>query len=467
VTRRLPTVVIAALLLAPSVAAQQWPSFRGESASGIADGQHPPLVWNGQTGHHVAWRRPIAGLGHSSPVVWGSRLFVTTAVAPGHDPYLRPGLYGESPENPEDWVHEFRVLCLDKSTGEVLWQRVATAGKPKIPRHVKSSHATPTPATDGQRVVVSFGSEGLFAFDMDGRLLWKVDLGLLDSGAFDAPEIRWGYGSSPVIDQGRVVVLCDENNQSFLAAFDVETGRELWRTLRDEGPTWGTPTVHGGQVIVNGFHHRGGYDLATGAELWRMHGGGDIPIPTPVVADDLAFFSSAHGPERPLVAVRLEARGDVSLAEGETSNRFVAWSLPRRAAYLPTPIVYRGELYVGDDRGVLTTYRAATGEQIYQTRLGGSGGAHSSSPVAAEGNVYFTSEECETHVVEAGPSYRLVATNRVPGVCLASPALSEGTFFLRTSTELWALRGDDPKVPTGSVEDHHLLDQRRLEQAGP
>ncbi len=437
------------LLLAAGANAQQWPSFRGERAAGIGDGQEPPVTWDAEKGVNVLWRTPIPGLGHSSPAVWGDRLFVTTAVAPDHDPYLRPGLYGESPENPEDWVHHYRVYCLDKRTGQVLWERTATSGKPQVRRHVKSSHATPTPATDGRRVVVSFGSEGLYAFDMEGAPLWKVDLGYLDSGAFDVPEIQWGYGSSPVIHGDRVLVLCDLNNQSFIAALDVETGKELWRELREETPTWGTPTVHEApgrsQVIVNGYRHRGGYDLETGAELWRMSGGGDIPIPTPVVAHGLAFFSSAHGPRSPIIAVRLEADGDISLAEGETSNEFVAWSQAHRGAYLPTPIVYGDLLYVGNDRGILTAYRARTGEQVYRARLAGRRGAYAASPVAAGGRVYFTNEECDTHVVKAGPEYELLATNSLPGVCLASPAISERMFFVRTSTHVWALGQTDER----------------------
>ena len=205
-----------------------------------------------------------------------------------------------------------------------------------------------------------FGSEGLFAYDTGGTLLWRKDLGLLESGFFQVPEAQWGFASSPVIHGDRVIVQADVLKGSFLAAFDVATGRELWRTARNDYPTWSTPTVHSAtgrtQVIVNGFKHVGGYDLATGKELWRMNGGGDIPVPTPVVHRDLAIITNAHGPAAPIFAVRLGATGDISLAAGALSNDHVAWSQQRDGAYMQTPIVYRDQLYVCRDNGVLSVY---------------------------------------------------------------------------------------------------------------
>ena len=343
-------------------------------------------------------------------MVWGDRVFVTSADSSNPDPYLRVGLYGESPDHPEDIVHNFRLYCLDRHTGKIAWEKTAHAGKPQVKRHIKSSHANSTPATDGQHVVAFFGSEGLYCYDMHGTLLWKKDLGYLDAGAFNAPEIQWGFGSSPIIYEKKVIVLCDVNNQSFIAAFDVHTGKEVWRTLRDEAPTWGTPTVHAGegrvQVIVNGFRHIGGYDVESGAELWKLRGGGDVPVPTPVVAHDLVFITNAHGPLNPIYAIRLGARGDISLAAGERSNEFVAWSRPRRGAYLPTPIVYGDYLYLGSDRGILTCYNAKTGEQVYRRRIGGERGAFTASAVAADGKLYLTSEEGDVYVIRAGAGIR-------------------------------------------------------------
>jgi outer membrane protein assembly factor BamB len=249
---------------------------------------------------------------------------VTTAVGEGKEAYLKVGRYGESPDNPEDYVHHYKVYGLDRKTGEIIWEKTAYSGKPKVGRHIKSSHANCTPATDGNHLLVFFGSQGLYCYDLDGKLLWTKDLGYLDAGAFDRPEIKWGFGSSPIIYDDKVIVLCDVNNQSLITALDLETGKDIWLTLRDENPTWGTPTVHKSedrvQVIVNGYKHIGGYEVETGKEIWWMHGGGDIPCPTPVVSNGLVFITNAHGRMRPLYAIKLEAEGDISLAGDEKSN---------------------------------------------------------------------------------------------------------------------------------------------------
>ena len=437
---KVATLALAALAAA---ATPNWPSFRGPQASGVADGEPTPTTWDVGQGTNIKWKTPIPGLAHASPVVWGDRVFITSAVSSDPDPYLRVGLYGESPEHPENLVHGFRVYCLEADSGRIIWEKTAHSGIPQVKRHIKSSHANCTPATDGKHVVAFFGSEGLYCFDIQGKLLWKQDLGYLDAGAFNMPETQWAFGSSPIIHDRMVIVLCDVNNQSFIAAFDIQTGKEAWRTLRDETPTWGTPTVHssGGrtQVIANGFRHIGGYDVATGRELWRMRGGGDIPVPTPFVAHGLVFITNAHGGLRPIYAIRVNARGDISLKDDERSNGFVAWSLPKRGAYIPTPIVYGDYLYIGDDRGILTCYQAKTGEQAYRTRLADGRGSYSASPVAADGKLYFTSEEGDIHVIKAGPKYELLATNAMGEVCLATPAIAGGMIFVRTSKHLFGI----------------------------
>jgi outer membrane protein assembly factor BamB len=436
----------AAVLAGPA----DWPSFRGPQASGVADGHNPPTAWDVERDINVKWKTAIPGLAHSSPIVWGDRVYVTSAVSSDPDPYLRVGLYGESPDHPEEVVHRFNVYCLDRHTGKILWEQTAHSGIPQVKRHIKSSHANSTPATDGTHLLAFFGSEGLYCFDLDGKLLWKQGLGRLDSGAFDAPEIQWGFGSSPTIHKNRVIVLCDVNNQSFIAAFDIDSGKEIWRTLRDEVPGWGTPTVveHGGraQVIVNGWRHIGGYDVETGEELWRMRGGGDIPVPTPVVAHGLVFISNAHGPLAPIYAVRLDAQGDISLDEGETSNEYVVWSRPRRGAYIPTPIVYGDHLYVGNDSGILTCYDAKTGEQVYRTRIAGRGDSYSASAVAADGRLYFTSEGGTIHVVQAGPEYKLLASNSMGNPCLATPAITDEMLIVRTSKHVYGITGNQAVV---------------------
>lgn len=450
----LATLSVPWLAAAALAASGNWPSFRGPNGSGVADGQAPPVQWNVETGVNIRWKTPIPGLGHSSPIVWDDHVFLTSAVTE-REPYLRPGLYGESPDNPERFTHHYRVYCLNKDTGQIVWERTAHSGFPQVARHIKSSHANSTPATDGTHMVACFGSEGLCCYDSCGEPLWHVDLGYLDSGAFDAPEIQWGFGSSPIIHDNRVIVVCDTNSVSFIAAYDVRTGKGVWRTWREEMPTWGTPAIAQVEgrtlVIVNGWKHIGAYDAQTGAEVWRLRGGGDIPVPTPVVAHELAFITNAHGGQSPIYAIRLTARGDITLQGEQTASEHVAWSLPRRGAYIPTPIVYGDYLYVGNDRGILTCYQATTGEQVYRTRISESGGTYSASAVAAGGRLYFTSEEGDVHVVEAGPEYKLLATNSMAGVCLATPAISDSALFVRTSKELYAI-GDTggERAPTAS-----------------
>lgn len=443
-TGRLVCWVVLIVALATETAAAppggHWPSFRGPRASGIAPGAKPPIAWNGETGDGIAWKTPMPGLGHSSPVIWGDRLFVTTAVT-GEDAELKVGLYGDGRPAADGGPQSWRVFCLDKGSGEVLWQRTAHDGKPKIQRHPKSSHANPTPATDGERVVALFGSEGLFCYDMEGRLLWRKELGVLHSGSFRTRSAQWGFGSSPVLHDGRVIVQANVLDGSFLAVFDAADGREIWRRERQDHPSWSTPTVHTdggkGQVLVNGYKHIGGYDLATGSELWRMRGGGDLPVPTPVVAHSLAFITNAHG-QAPVYAVRLDARGDVSLAAGATANEHVAWSVESNGAYMQTPLVWGELLYVCRDNGVLSCFEAKTGKLHYRERLS-SGVGFTASPVAADGRIYFTSEIGDVHVVAAGAELEVLAVNPLGETAMATPAISGDVLYFRTRRHVMAI----------------------------
>ena len=435
------------LLLTAAMAAEapeeNWPRFRGPRGSGIAEGHAMPASWKLETKAGLAWRTPVPGLAHSSPIVWGDSLFLTTAVSASGSSPLKVGLYGDIEPVPTEPVHRYVVYRIDKRTGTVLWERTAHEGVPRRPRHPKSTHANPTPATDGRRVVAFFGSEGLFAYDMDGTLLWKKDLGPLDAAFFRVPDAQWGVASSPVIHEGVVYLQCDVLNGAFLAAFDVETGKELWRTPRGDVPTWSTPTIHetGKRtlLLVNGWKHMGGYDARTGEEVFKLSGGGDIPVPGPVVAHDLVFLTNAHGSASPIYAVRTSARGDVSLPEGKTKSEHVAWSVERGGAYMQTPLVYGDLLYTCRDNGVLSVYRARTGERLYQERLGGGSSGFTSSPVAGDGKVYFTSEEGDVFVVRAGETFDLLATNALGEVTMATPALSEGRLFFRTKGHLVAV----------------------------
>ena len=227
-------------------------------------------------------RRAFPGLGHSSVVVWGEKIFLTTAVSGVTDPELKVGLYGDIKPVNDDTVHRFQVIALDRESGDIVWTRTAHEGVPKIKRHPKSTHANSTPATDGRRVVAFFGSEGLYCYDLDGSLQWKKDFGVLDSGFFRVKSAQWGFASSPLIHDGKVIIQADVQQGSFLTVLDLEDGHEIWRTTRDDVPTWSTPAIlhppsGSAQIVVNGFRHIGGYDFATGSEVWRMAGGGDIP----------------------------------------------------------------------------------------------------------------------------------------------------------------------------------------------
>jgi len=419
-----------------------WPSFRGQFAQGIAENYPTPVSWDVEDPKNIKWKTPIPGLAHSSPIIWEDRVFVTTAISGKEDPELKLGLYGSIKPVDDNSIHQWKVYCLDKNSGKILWEKTAHKGIPKVKRHPKGTHANSTPATDGKYVVAFFGSEGLYCYDMNGKLIWKKDFGLLDSAFFTVPSAQWGFASSPIIHEGIVVVQCDALNTAFLAALDIKTGKEIWRTPREDVPTWSTPTVHTGdgktQIIVNGFKHIGGYDFKTGKELWKISEGGDIPVPTPVVAHGLVFINSAHGRLSPIYAIKLDSQGDISLRDKKTSNESIVWSVRRGGAYMQTPLIYGDYLYNLQLNGALSCFRAKTGELIYREQLGKMT-AFSASGVAADGKLYFSSEEGGIFVVKAGPEFENLATNSMKDECMATPAISEGMLFFRTHHYLVAV----------------------------
>jgi outer membrane protein assembly factor BamB len=432
---------IASLVALPS-AAQDWPSFRGPRASGVADSKPTPVEWNAEKGKAILWKAPIPGIAVSSPIVWGDRVFVTTAVSSDPKAGLRHGLYGDVEPSNDVARHSWRVYALDKRSGKVVWERVAHEGTPKTKRHPKSSQASCTPATDGRHVIAHFGSEGLFAYDMDGRLLWKRDLGMLNAGWFYDPDYEWGVASSPVIHKDTVIVQCDIQKGSFIAAFRLEDGVPVWRTARDEIPSWSTPTVYEGpgraEVVTQATKFIRAYDPASGKELWRLGPNSEITTPTPIVAHGLIFVTNGYRGIQPIYAIRPGGAGDLTLPEGKTSSEFIAWSTTRGGPYTPTPVVYGDYLYTLSNQGVLACYQARTGERVYQERVGG-GGAYSASPVAADGKLYLAAEDGEVNVVKAGPEYRLLATNPVGEVLMATPAISDGVLFIRGLRHVFAV----------------------------
>ena len=463
----LVTVIWTVAFLCLETSAANWPQFRGPQASGVDASRAAPIRWDATNGEALRWHTPIPGLAHASPILWGDRLYVATAVRPGQAE-LKIGLYGDTTSANDQESHQWRLLALDRGTGKILWDKLGYEGVPRLKRHPKSSHCSSTPATDGRRLVALFGSEGLFCFDMEGQLLWHKDLGPMDASYFQAPSAQWGFASSPVIHQGKVIVLCDVLTNSFLAAFDLESGNPLWRTARHDVPTWGTPTVvrvgDRTQILVNGWHHTGAYDFANGREIWKLDGGGDIPVPTPVIGQGLAIFTSAHGRLRPMRAIRLEAQGDLTPSDsaaaipqdppgqpfnpgmGDTTpvkpgstNGAIAWSYPRQGDYLQTPVVVGDHVYGCSDNGVLTCFDLKTGAIRYSERLGNGRGGFSASPVSDGRHLYFTSEVGQVFVLPATDQFTVLATNNLGAICMATPIVAEGVLYFRTRDQVVAI----------------------------
>jgi outer membrane protein assembly factor BamB len=427
----------------PGSASGSWPSFRGARGAGVAVGQNLPDRWSGESGENVLWKTRIEGLAHSSPIVWGDRIFVTSAVSSREGASFRPGLYGDGDASDDRSPHKWTIHAIDKNTGATLWERVAFEGVPIDKRHVKSTYASATPATDGRRVVASFGSQGVHAYDVEGRFLWKVDFGRLNLGAYDIPTFEWGPASSPVIWGGLVFVQCDTQDDSFLVALDADSGVTLWKTEREELPSWGSPGVYegpsGAELVTNSPRYIRGYDPVTGRELWRLGGSSRITAPTPVFADGLIVVASGRRPEQPIFVVRAGSRGDLTLAEGRESSDAVVWSRTRRGPYMPTPLVYEGLLYVLANNGVFDAYELATGREIYRERIPHLGSGFSASPVLADGKIYLSNEDGEMIVVRAGEKFEHIATNAMGELLMATPALSEGVLYVRAATHLFAI----------------------------
>lgn len=440
--KQLTLSLVCICLISCAARGQNWPQFRGPGAAGVVEGGAAAAKWDAEKSLNTRWKTAIPGLGHSSPVVWGNKIFVTTAVTSAPKDETRYGLYGDVAPVKDDPRHTWKVYALDKQTGKILWERTAYDGLPKVKRHPKSTHSDSTPATDGKYLVVNFGSHGLYAYDLNGKLRWKQDLGVLDAGWFYDADYQWEYGSSPIIYRDLVIVQADIQKDPFIAAYNLKTGKLVWKTPREEISSWGTPTIYEGktrtELITNGSKAIRGYDPTTGKELWRLGPNSEVTTPTPFVAHDLIFVTSGYAPIQPIYAIRPGATGDISLKDGKDSNSFIAWSKQRGGPYMPTPVVYGDLLYTCSNQGVFTAYNAKTGERVYQERLGGKGGAFTASPVASDGKIYLSSEDGDVFVVKAGPKYELLATNPVGEVMMATPAISDGLVIVRSVKHVFA-----------------------------
>ena len=429
--------------LKPGPAKGSWPSFRGPHASGVAEGQNLPDKWNGKSGENILWHTKVPGLAHSSPIVWANRVYVTSAVSTDPKATFKPGLYGDGDASKDLSQQRWVLYALDKQSGKIVWERVAFAGEPREKRHIKATYANSTPATDGRIVVAWFGSQGVFAYDVNGNLLWKVDLGRLDAGAYDIPTYEWGTASSPIIWKDLVILQCDTQTDSFMLALNAATGKTVWKTDRDEIPSWGSPTVittaHGDEVVTNASNYIRGYDPRTGKELWRLGRSSKITAPTPVFSDDMLVVASGRGPERPIFVVKAGARGDLTLPEGKTSSDAILWSRTGRGSYMPTPLIYNGILYVLANNGTFDAYDLKTGAELYRQRLPVIGSGFSASPVAADGKIYLSNEDGEIMIVAAGPKFSHIATNTMGELLMATPALSDGVMYVRSAESVFAV----------------------------
>ena len=421
---------------------RQWPSYRGFFASGYLDDAALPDSFNIETGFNVKWNIEIPGLGLSCPVIWDKRVYLTTAISDEDNSGYQAGLFGDIEPVSDSSEHKWMVYCIDGNSGEILWEKEAHRGIPMVKRHPKSSHANTTVATDGKHVVAFFGSEGLYCYDKDGELLWKRDFGLINSAWNVVESAEWEFCSSPVIFRDRVIIQADALNTAFVAVLDISTGETIWRRERDEIPGWCTPNVyfHGTKacVAVNGYKHRGGYELETGEEIWRMSGGGDVPVPSPIVWKDLIYFNSAHGRHAPLMAVKNSAEGVISYPENDSlPGAGLEWFYDRAGAYMSSVLVYDSLLYRLRWNGNLACYNARSGEEIYQQTVNPS--SFIASPVAADGKIYMLSEYGELYIVQSGPEYKLLKKIPLGELSLVTPAIAPGMLVLRTTNRLMAV----------------------------
>jgi outer membrane protein assembly factor BamB len=352
-------------------------------------------------------------------------------------------LYGDGDASEDRSRHRWKVYCLDKKTGKILWEQTAHEGQPREKRHIKATYANSTPATDGRYVVAFFGSQGLYAYDITGRFVWKKNLGRINAGAYDLPEYEWGPASSPIIYKDLVIVQCDQQKGSFIMAVDIKTGKTVWTTPREELPSWGTPTIYPGhhrvELVTNASNFIRGYDPESGRELWRLGGSSKITAPTPIFSEDLIVVASGRRPEAPIFVIRAGASGDITLKDRQTANGHVVWTRQRAGSYMPTPLIYRGLLYVLRNQGILACYDLATGEEKYTERIPHQGSGFSASPVASDERLYLPSEDGDIFVVKAGPKFELLDTNPIGQPLMATPAISDGVMFIRGQYDLFAI----------------------------
>lgn len=418
-----------------TIVARPWPQFRGSGSSGVADGQGAPFSWNLEKGEGLRFKTPIPGLALASPIIWGDRIYIATAVPKeGKNEFNNDKYHDMKPVEDRD-EHSFRLYALD-TRGQIVWEREVFRGPPGALRHIKSSQANSTPVTDGEKVVVLFGAVGKLAtFNKDGKLLWQVELGPLDSTDPPSGTVGWGHASSPILVGRQVIVQADLHRNGFLASFDLDSGKELWRTPRQDLSSWATPNVirsaAGEELVVNATTIRG-YDAQNGKELWRLGPNSEVVVSTPQIGEDLIYVTAGYPPVRPVYAIRPGQRGDLSLPAGTSTSASIAWSHQRGGTYIPSPILYRGYFHTCNNNGIFATYDAKKGDLLSTQRLSQSGMAVTASLLAADGRIFVFTEDGTALVLSSGPEPALLGTYTVGEPVMATPAISGGLMVVRT-----------------------------------
>ena len=420
-------------------AADNWPQFRGPTGSGVSTNPGLPGTWS--AADRVAWKTPIPGRGWSSPIVWGQRIFITTAIQEGGEiEPVKKGLYlgGDRPAPGE--THRWIVYCLDLASGKIVWEKEVHRGVPQHGHHLKNTLASETPVTDGERVFAYFGNVGLFCFDLEGKPLW--------SKRWESVPTRFGWGTaaSPVLHGDRIYVVNDNDKQSFLVALDTKTGEPIWRVERDEKSNWATPFVWENEkrteIVTSGTGKVRSCGL-DGQLLWELGGMSVITIPTPFAAHGLLYVTSGYVADqrKPLFAIRPGAAGDISLEADQTGNEYIAWCQKKAGPYNPSPIVYGDYLYVLYDMGLLACYHAKTGEEIYgKRRIDPEARAFTASPWAYDGKIFCLSEDGDTFVIRAGPEFELLGKNSLGELCMATPAIVRDGLIIRTESHVFRIK---------------------------
>jgi len=415
-----------------------WPQFRGPS-TGVAEDGILPETWS--TTKNVVWSVEIPGRGWSSPIVWEDRVFVTSAISEGDTEMPKKGLYlGGNRNKPSDKTHRWMVYCIDLNSGKVLWEKLAHKAIPKHPLHIKNTHASETPVTDGERIYAYFGNVGLFCYDLDGNKLWSKTWGGFKT------RYNWGTAASPVLYKDRLFILNDNEEQSFLVALDKKTGQQIWRVDRDEKSNWSTPCIWQNEqrteLVTSGRVKVRSYDL-DGTLLWQMGGMSSIVIPTPFAKHGLLYISSGYVGDRnrPLYAIRPGAKGDITLNEDQDSNKHVLWCQKKAGPYNPSPIAYRDYLYVLYDRGFFGCYDAKSGNEVYsRQRIAAEASAFTSSPWANNGKIFCLSEDGDSFVIQAGPEFKVLGSSKLDEMCMATPAAVRGSLIIRTISRLYRIK---------------------------